>query len=101
MLACRKEEGDLQGPCRDMQTKIKEWALTVTTPRPCFLLILRSLWAGSLQRWERRTRKWGASRLWAGWTRLSPSCPPGAPGPSLATPVKSHWLEPWGAMVRI
>ena len=100
-LACRKEGGDLQGPRQDMQTKIKERALTVTTLGPFSLLTLRSLRAGSLQRWEQRTGEWGASRLQAGWTRLSPSCPAGAPGTSLATPVKSHWLEPWGAMVRI
>lgn len=100
-LACSKEGGDLQGPHWDLQTKLKERAVTVTTLGPHSLLTLHSLWAGSLQRWKRRTREWGAGGLRAERTRLSLSCPARAPGPSLTTPVKSHWLEPWGVMVRI
>ena len=75
-LACSKEGGDLQGPHWDLQTKLKERAVTVTTPGPHSLLTLHSLWAGSLQRWKRRTREWGAGGL-----RAVPLLPRQSPGP--------------------
>ena len=99
-LACSKEGGNLQGPHRDMQTKLKERALTGTTPGPRSLLTLQSAGRVSAEV-ETQDRGVGASGLQAGPTRLSLSCPARAPGPSLATPVKSHCLEPWGVMVTI